>query len=89
MNGNSLVKCSIFTTEMVKIIDSEVLEKGDVVAVIYVLDFKSQFIDYIPHFTVLEIRIQKKALNKNPMFEDRRIGFPSFLLCISRQNIEK
>ena len=29
MNGNSLVKCSIFTTEMVKIIDSEVLEKGN------------------------------------------------------------
>ena len=28
MNGNSLVKCSIFTTEMVKIIDSEVLENG-------------------------------------------------------------
>ena len=26
MDGNSLVKCSIFTTEMVKIVDSETLE---------------------------------------------------------------
>ena len=29
MNGNSLVRCSIFTTQMVKIIDSEVLENGN------------------------------------------------------------
>ena len=29
INGNGLVKCSIFTTEMVKIIDSEVLENGN------------------------------------------------------------
>ena len=29
MNGNSLVKCSIFTTGMVKIIDNEVLENGN------------------------------------------------------------
>ena len=26
MDGNSLVKCSIFTNEMVKIVDSETLE---------------------------------------------------------------
>ena len=29
MNGNSLVRCSIFTNQMVKIIDSEVLENGN------------------------------------------------------------
>ena len=29
MNGNSLVKCSIFTRGMVKIIDNEVLENGN------------------------------------------------------------
>ena len=28
INGNSLVECSIFTSEMVKIIESEVLENG-------------------------------------------------------------
>ena len=29
MNGNSLLKCSIFITEIVKIIDNEVLENGN------------------------------------------------------------
>ena len=29
MDGNSLVKCSIFTTEMVKIVDSETLENAN------------------------------------------------------------